>query len=173
MTYESLSSVDARLFQGFSRHQAVTRCWRKENGAWVIRDIAFTEEWNDADYARLSGELTDTAQKGGRVIAAMEDRRVVGFIAVENAPLGSRGQYRQLSCMQVSAPYRGKGLGRKLFTLAADAARALGGEKLYISAHSSVESQAFYRAMGCTEAEEYDPALTAAEPCDCQMEYAL
>lgn len=28
-------------------------------------------------------------------------------------------------------------------------------EKLYISAHSAVESQAFYKAIGCREAEEY------------------
>lgn len=48
-----------------------------------------------------------------------------------------------------------------------------GGQKLYISAHSAVESQAFYRKMGCVEAEEYDPAHTAAEPCDCQLEYLL
>ena len=46
-------------------------------------------------------------------------------------------------------------------------------KKLYISAHSAVESQAFYKKMGCVEAEEYDPAHTAAEPCDCQLEYLL
>ena len=46
-------------------------------------------------------------------------------------------------------------------------------EGLYISAHSAVESQAFYKKMGCVEAEEYDPAHTAAEPCDCQLEYLL
>ncbi len=45
--------------------------------------------------------------------------------------------------------------------------------KLYISAHSSKESQAAYRALGCTPAEEVNEGLAAAEPFDVQMEYRL
>jgi len=30
----------------FIRHQAVTECWRKVEGQWVILPIAFTEEWD-------------------------------------------------------------------------------------------------------------------------------
>jgi hypothetical protein len=48
-----------------------------------------------------------------------------------------------------------------------------GAEKLYISAHSSKESQAAYRALGCTPAEEVNEGLAAAEPFDVQMEYRL
>ncbi len=57
--------------------------------------------------------------------------------------------------------------------LAAERAKAMGAEKLYISAHSSKESQAFYKAVGCVEAEEYNPASVEKEPCDCQLEYRL
>ena len=39
----------------------------------------------------------------------------------------------------------GKGLGESAFS-----------KKLYISAHSAVESQEFYRSMGCIEATEYN-----------------
>ena len=52
-------------------------------------------------------------------------------------------------------------------------ARRLGADKLYISAHSSKESQAAYRALGCTRAEEVNAELAAAEPFDIQMEYSL
>ena len=48
-----------------------------------------------------------------------------------------------------------------------------GADKLYISAHSSKESQAAYRALGCTPAEEVNEGLAAAEPFDVQMEYRL
>ena len=58
-------------------------------------------------------------------------------------------------------------------TTALNALRALGAEKLYISAHSAAGPMAFYRAMGCVEAEEPDPFHAAAEPCDVQMEYRL
>ena len=43
-------------------------------------------------------------------------------------------------------------------------------KKLYISAHSAVESQAFYKAMGCVEAEEYNAEHVEKEPYDCQLE---
>ena len=52
-------------------------------------------------------------------------------------------------------------------------AKAKGAKKLYISAHSSVESQAFYKAIGCREAEEYSQPHVEKEPCDCQLEKIL
>ena len=64
-------------------------------------------------------------------------------------------------------------IGRALFLRAAAWARSHGAEKLYISAHSAVETQAFYRAMGCAEAAWQSAKHAEKEPCDCQLEYAL
>jgi len=44
----------------------------------------------------------------------------------------------------------------------------MGAQSLYISAHSSQESQAFYKVMGCAESVEYNTKLVDEEPCDCQ-----
>lgn len=104
---------------------------------------------------------------------AFADGALKGFASVESAPLGKAGDYRDLTCLHVSAELRGRGIGRELFTRAAQWARAHGGKKLYLSAHSAVETQAFYAAMGCVEAREYNEAHVASEPFDCQMEYAL
>ena len=87
--------------------------------------------------------------------------------------MGSRGQYLELSIIQVSEEMRGSGMGRALFSEIKAWASAQGAEKLYISAHSSVESQAFYKAMGCVEAEEYSAPHVENEPFDCQMECVL
>ena len=46
-------------------------------------------------------------------------------------------------------------------------------EKLYISAHSAVESQAFYKSLGCVEASEYSLYHVSREPFDCQLELIL
>ena len=73
----------------------------------------------------------------------------------------------------MSEDMRGKGIGKQLFLDAACWAREKGAEKLYISAHSAVESQAFYTAMGCRQAEYYHQAHVEAEPFDCQLEYLL
>ena len=75
--------------------------------------------------------------------------------------------------LHVSEDMRGKGIGRTLFRSAMDWARERGAAKLYISGHSAVESQAFYRAMGCVEAREYNQSHVEKEPCDCQLECPL
>lgn len=49
----------------------------------------------------------------------------------------------------------------------------IGAEKLYISAHSSKESQTAYKALGCVYATEIIPWIAEEEPCDVQMEYIL
>lgn len=72
-----------------------------------------------------------------------------------------------------SEPFRGMGVGRKLFEKAAGVAREYGAKKLYISAHSSKESQAAYKALGCVHAEEIIPWIADEEPFDVQLEYVL
>lgn len=161
------------LFRAFERTQVVTRCWRRENGVWVIREDPYIDDWSARDYEVLVACLKNTAATGGLVCGAFLRGALKGFVSVESAPLGSRGQYLDLSSIHVSRDLRGHGAGRALFHRAADFARARGAEKLYISAHPAVESQAFYRAMGCVEAEEPDPGHVARGPSDCQLEYVL
>ena len=165
--------IELQLFRGFRRHQEVTRCWRKENGKWLLKDISFVEEWGEAEYAFLVKCLKNTDHTGGFVFGAFDEGRLVGFASVENKLFGSRNQYVQLSCIHVSEESRGKGIGKRLFVIACEGGRRLGAKKLYISAHSSKESQAFYHAMGCIEATEYSKELSEAEPCDCQLEFVL
>lgn len=171
----SLRSADlsAELFRHFNRYQLVTKCWRKEEDRWVIRDIAFTEQWSDADYIHLLDSLRHTLSKGGWIGGAFENSRLIGFASVEGDSFGEQGEYLQLSNLHVSCESRRKGIGKALLGEAASWARQAGAGKLYISAHSAVESQAFYRAVGCTEAVWIHPGLAAAEPCDCQLEYDL
>lgn len=59
------------------------------------------------------------------------------------------------------------------FYQACEEARRLGADKLHISAHSSKENQAAYKALGCVHAKEINPKLAEKEPCDVQLEYVL
>ncbi len=70
--------------------------------------------------------------------------------------MGSNLQYMDLSSIHVSQDVRGQGIGKTLFSIAKRFAQENNAKKLYISAHSAVETQAFYRAMGCKEATEYN-----------------
>ena len=94
------------------------------------------------------------------------------FQTVDNI-FGNTAKYVELVCFQVSEPYRGKKIGKTLFYRACEEAKRLGADKLYISAHSSKESQAAYKAIGCIHAEKINQKLVEEEPCDVQLEYTL
>ncbi len=165
------------LFAGFIRRQQVVKCWRREHDQWVIKDAPFIDDWSEEDYQFLLQCLKNTIQTGGFVYGAfsgkMPNATLKGFVSVESAFLGSTQQYLDLSCIHVSEDQRGKGIGAVLFREAKNWAKKKGGKKLYISAHSAVETQAFYQMMGCVDAEEYDPHHVEAEPFDRQLECIL
>lgn len=162
-----------QLFSGFIRRQEVQKCWRREDGRWVVKDIRFTEDWDGGDYERVLRQLGEVLRSGGAVWGAFEGGALKGFASVSGRLIGSRGQYAVLEELHVSEDRRRMGLGRELFRLAASSARELGAEKLYISTMSAVESQAFYISMGCVEALEPDRSHVEREPCDVQREYEL
>ena len=171
INYRKLTAdeINPQLFGSFNRYQEVTKCLRKIDGEWVIKDITFTEQWTADDYITLCGYLINS----GVVYGAFDGDKLIGFTSLESEFFGTACKYLQLSCIHVSNEYRGKGIGRQLFALIADSAKKAGADKLYISAHSSVESQAFYKSIGCVETVEYNAKLTELEPCDCQLEFIL
>ncbi len=175
ITYKQVTMQDltTELFDGFERYQEVKRCWRKEAGEWVLKDIAFTEQWKEEHYVFLVECLQGTLQKGGAVLAALEGAQLVGFASVEREMFGGDNCYVQLSSLHTSYPMRGRGIGKVLLSKASEIARSFGAKKLYISTHSSEESQGFYRGQGCVEALEYCSHLVEKEPYDCQLELVL
>ena len=175
--YRALHSdeIDLELFRGFVRRQVVTKCLRKVGGVWRVRDDPFVDDWSDSDYRELVSCLRRTLRSGGFVLGAFYGGESVGgalkgFVSVEPELFGGDQRYLDLSSIHVSEEMRGRGIGSVLFSAAKDWARSHGAKKLYISAHSSVESQGFYRKMGCVEAQAYDRRHVEKEPYDCQLE---
>lgn len=162
--------LSMKLFANFKRHQTVTKCWRKIDGKWCIKEIAFIDDWTEEEYAELISCLKNTVVTGGMVLGAFWNKDLKGFVSIEPNLFGKNKEYLDLSNIHVSEDMRGKGIGKELFQQAKRWAKEHGARKLYISAHSAVESQAFYRAMGCVEAEEYNQEHVKKEPCDCQLE---
>ena len=168
-----INELNEKLLRKFNRHQDVKKCWRKIDGEWVLKDIAFVEEWGEEEIEFLIKCLINTIKTGGSVYAAFKDDYLIGFASLENEKFGTENQYLQLSSIHTSFQSRGLGVGKKLFNLMVEEARKRNAKKLYISAHSSEESQAFYKKLGCEEAEEYNKKLVELEPCDCQLEYKI
>ena len=114
-----------------------------------------------------------TIASDGFVYAAFYDGKLKGFVSVESEIFGGKQGYCDLSSIHISEDMRRKGIGRTLFLAAKEWAKQKGAKKLYISAHSAVESQAFYKSMGCVEAEVYNKKHVEDEPYDCQLECDL
>lgn len=169
----SLDEICTELFDGFIRRQKVTKCWRKEHGEWKIKDDPFIDDCSESDYQILVDCLRNTIVTGGFVYAAFYKGILKGFTSVESVLFGGEQKYMELSSIHVSEDMRNKGIGAELFLAAKAWAKENGAKKLYISAHSAVESQAFYKKMGCVEAEVYNQKHVDKEPYDCQLECKL
>ncbi len=165
--------TDRHLFDGFIRRQNVTKCRRYENGRWIVKEDPFVDDWSEADYQVLITCLQNTIHTNGFVYAAFCGGILKGFVSVESGLFGGANNYLDLSSIHVSEDMRSRGIGRRLFAAAAEWAIRQGADKLYISSHSAVETQAFYHAMGCVEAQEYNKEHVEREPYDCQLEYIL
>ena len=161
------TNFSGHSLDGFVRRQTVTECWRKTGSDWKLVPNAYEENWS------LEQDVVHHINLDQTGFGAFDGERIIGFATVSHRMFGLTARYVQLVCFQISEEYRRQGIGRKLFSMACEEARRLGADKLYISAHSSKESQAAYRALGCTPAEEVNEELAAAEPFDVQMEYRL
>ncbi len=167
------NEICRELFKDFIRHQKVTNCWRRENGKWIIKEAPFIDDWTEKDYQFLVSCLKNTVSSGGFVYGAFYNGMLKGFVSVESGLSGGEQRYLDLSSLHVSEDLRRMGIGTKLFLAAKEWAKENGAGKLYISAHSAVESQAFYKKMGCVEAQIYNKQHVEAEPFDCQLECKL
>lgn len=169
----AMDELTRELFASFDRRQQVTLCRRRIGVTWRMVSCPFVDDWTEEQYLQQIRDLQTTIRGGGAVFGAFLDGVLKGFAAVAGKPLGPGDVYRDLLSLHVSADCRGRGMGRMLFEQAAQWAREDGAEKLYISAHSAQETQAFYAAMGCVDTQWPSPEHVALEPFDCQLEYSL
>ena len=167
-----LEDCTGDLLNGFNRYQEVKRCYRRENGVWVLREIAFVEQWDKDEKLSKISRLSDNIAKGGSVHGAFAGD-LIGFSSVGNTLFGETREYLQMELLHVSYEFRGQGIGKELFFRVCDDARARGAKKLYISAGSSEETQGFYSSIGCVDAMKIEEELYAKEPFDRHMEFCL
>ena len=104
------------------------------DGNWILLPVSFVEEWS-LDKCREEASAIANNLYGDMIdYGAVEETDLIGYITVGTKRLGTKGQYVQLVTFQVLEPFRGMGVGRKLFEKAAGAAKGHGAKKLYISA---------------------------------------
>ena len=147
----------------YQRKQEVKKVYRKQGGEYILVDCAYTEDWD----AGKRHSVAQTISGDDRITyLALDEDRVVGFISLLKQ---LEGPYMIIDMMQVSAECRGLGIGRRLFRRGKEEARKAGAEALYISACSSEETVAFYKAMGSKLTDFPIERIADDEPYDLQM----
>ena len=168
-----LEDCTSDLLINFNRYQKVKRCWRKENGKWQLKDIAFVENWDIKRKNEIVQEFIQCIKMGGIVICAFAYDKLVGFASISNKLFGKNNDYIRLEMLHISFEFRNNGIGKELFEKICHETKKLNVRKLYITAHSSEETQAFYKSLGCYETVELNQVLYDEEPYDCHLEYII
>ena len=159
----SENNFNENSLDNYVRTQNVKKVYRKQGEEYVLVDMPYVEDWS---LEKKRSVAKDISSKEYISYVALDDGKVVGFIGLKKQLFGD---YMILDMMHTSAEYRGKGLGRKLFELGKDAARKAGAKALYISACSSEETIAFYKARGAVVTKDTIKEIEEDEPCDLQM----
>jgi len=165
--------INNNVLEHYNRYQEIKKCYRKEEGIWIVKNIEFIENWDKDKKEKVINGFFKTINDGGSIFGAYDNNKLIGFAVLKNKKFGSKKQYIQLDNIQVSYEYRHMGIGKKLFEMCIQKSKDIGMEKIYISANSSEETQKFYLGIGCIDAEEIDINLYKKESFDRHMEYKI
>ena len=175
ITYRKLTEKDCEGMKDMDASQFIKRAWREVKGERKLVEINYLDPTWPGGFEDHYNCLKATIDKKGCAIGAFDfaQNQMVGFITVEPEFFGVRDKYVLLDQLYVSRPYRSQGIGKKLFTMAAEEAQGWKADKFYIAAGSAEETIAFYFALGCRKAVEINQEIYESDPRDYQMEYSL
>ena len=166
--------LPSNMLQDFNRYQYVENDWYPDkNGGYYLVHQPHVENWDDSEKIKIVGKWLSALNNGGKSFCAYDGEKLVGFLFMDGTRLGSEKQYLEVVYFHVSYEYRGKGIGKKLFNLCAEAALQCQCKKLYIIASSSEESQKIYQKLGCVYTKELIPHLYEQRPDAVHMEFLL
>lgn len=154
----------------FQRYQETHKVLVEIDNRLIEKNDSFIDDWDTAKKVAIVEELRACLTAGGIVLGAYENQALLGFANIEPTRFGHQREYIELSYLHVSREFRGRGIGKKLFEVCNEMGNKLGAQKLYIAAHPSIESQLFYKKMGCTLASYIEKDILSKEPLDIQLE---
>lgn len=170
LTFRELTPEDLPSIAEIDRSETIDGQYTFENG-----QLAFQEKRIDVHGwypSALTDHIRDMGQaiaEGGAAFGAFDGDLLVGIVGLVTGPVGGDPTVMQLEPMYVSAPYRNRGIGKRLAALVAERARSLGARGLYISAIPTRNSADAYLRMGAVPLSTPDPVLFEKEPEDIHL----
>lgn len=159
----SEKNFNEHSLDSYERKQDVKRVYRRDKSGYVLVDMPYVEDWSLEKKRQVARDISSAEYIS---YVALDNDKVVGFIGLKKRLIND---CMILDMMHVSAAYRGNGIGKSLFNLGKEEAKKAGAKALYISACSSEETIAFYRAMGAELTNSPIGEIADDEPYDLQM----
>jgi predicted N-acetyltransferase YhbS len=149
------------------RAELIDGIYTLRDGALVLEPAHFDMRgWPPGETEKYTALLLACFDRGGSFTGAFDGDTLAGVAAVDTIWRGPQQNLLQLEFLHVGRPYRGQGLGRRLFAHAQAIARERGARGLYVSATPSRHTVSFYQSLGCQVTAAPDPELFALEPED-------
>lgn len=166
------SDLHPNILEHFNRYENVSHYWKNTSQIRELKEVSYIRDWDINKKIWAVNYLTECIKQGSIVVGAFDENKLIGFVQIGNKLYGSVQQYINLDLLIISNECRHQGIGRRLFMSAVEKAIFFNAKSLYISAHSSEGSIAFYKKMGCKDAQEIISELIDT-PDDWQLEYTL
>lgn len=174
LEFKTLKREDIHDIWSIDRSERIEKMYRFEQGELILVDkLINVTGWPQDEIESDTSSLLECFDHGGFFLGVYDNSDLVGICVLESRFIGSSGDQLQLKFLHVSQKYRGKGLGRRLFMMAAERAKSQGAQKLYISATPSENTIHFYQSLGCRLTTEIDSTLFTLEPEDIHLECEL
>lgn len=149
------------------RAELIDAIYTLRDGALLLEPAHFDMRgWPPGEAEKYTPLLLACYDRGGVFTGAFDGDALAGVVVVDTIWRGPQRDLLQLEFLHVGRPYRGQGLGRRLFAHAQAVARGRGARGLYVSATPSRHTVGFYQSLGCQVAAAPDPELFALEPED-------
>jgi predicted N-acetyltransferase YhbS len=174
ITTRQLRRDEITQIWNIDRSEFIGNIYRLQAGQLVLEPHNFdVPGWPPGEAEKYTPIFLDCFDRGGWFHGAFDDGRLIAVAVLESRFIASRENQLQLTFLHVSRPYRGRGLGARLFRLARAAARERGAARMYISATPSEHTVNFYMRLGCVVTETPDPELLTLEPEDIHLELVI
>lgn len=146
----------------FERYQESTQWYYYQGDELVLGEESFVDDWDLEEKREKAAFIRQSLTEGAALIAAFrtpegpekadaKSQCPAGFTLVLR-PV--REGYAELSKLHVGKSMRHKGLGRVLFAEAKRAAKNMGAQWLFMATNPAMETQEFYKAVGCEDGRD-------------------
>jgi GNAT superfamily N-acetyltransferase len=170
ITYRALLPDDVLLFDTIDRSEIIDGRYRLVNGELVCDSLHHVVTgWYPSEIPDHVNGIQAAMVRGGAAFGAWHGTSLVGITALNVDGVGGDPTVVQLEPLQVSAPWRNHGIGKRLVGMLAGTARARGARSVYISSIPTRNTVDAYLRMGARLATPPDPELFAREPEDIHL----